>query len=66
MSSATTVVPFPAGHRVFVYGSLRPDINASIHQRFMGKCIPVGPAYYQGTHALLRVALQGRALHDVR
>lgn len=35
-------------HRVFIYGSLLPTINTSIHQRFMGKCQLVGPAHYQG------------------
>lgn len=36
------------GNRVFIYGSLRPDINLHIHQQFMGKCVLIGPATYQG------------------
>jgi len=35
--------------RLFVYGSLRPDVNVEMHRKFMSSCRLVGEAYFQGT-----------------
>jgi len=43
--------------RLFVYGSLRPDVNVEMHRKFMASCRLVGEAYFQGINSAMQQIL---------